>query len=70
MKLKHAREFIEDGDKVKLVMRFRGREMSFLDTGREVLDRFASDLADIAVVEKKPELEGRQMIMVLAPKHK
>ncbi len=70
VKLKHAREFLEDGDKVKLVMRFRGREMSFLDTGKEVLDRFAADLADIAVVEKKPELEGRQMIMVLAPKQK
>ncbi len=70
VKLKHAREFLEDGDKVKIVMRFRGREMAFVDTGREVLDRLVSDLEDVAVVEKRPELEGRQMVMVLAPKPK
>ncbi len=68
VKLKHAREFLEDGDKVKVVMRFRGREMAFIDTGREVLNKLASDLADVAVIEKQPDLEGRQMIMVLAPK--
>jgi len=69
VKLKHAREFLSDGNKVKVVMRYRGREMSFIDSGKEVLERFAQDVADIGVVEKKPELEGRQMIMVLAPKH-
>ncbi len=69
VKLKHAREFLEDGDKVKIVMRFRGREMAFIDSGREVLERLVSDLEDVAVVEKKPDMEGRQMIMVLAPKH-
>ncbi len=69
VKLKHAREFLSEGNKVKVVMRYRGREMSFLDSGKEVLERFAQDVSDIGVVEKKPELEGRQMIMVLAPKH-
>ncbi|BAT72082.1 translation initiation factor IF-3 [Thermosulfidibacter takaii ABI70S6] len=69
VKLKHAREFLGDGDKVKIVMRFRGREMAFVDTGREVLSRLAKDLEDVAVVEKRPDLEGNQMIMVLAPKH-
>ncbi len=69
VKLKHAREFLSEGNKVKVVMRYRGREMSFLDSGKEVLERFAQDVSDIGVVEKKPELEGRQMIMILAPKH-
>ncbi len=69
VKLKHAREFLSEGNKVKVVMRYRGREMSFIDSGKEVLERFAQDVSDLGVVEKAPELEGRQMIMVLAPKH-
>ena len=68
VKLKHAREFLSDGNKVKIVMMFRGREMAFVDTGKSVLERFAQDVSDVGVVEKKPELEGRQMIMMLAPK--
>ncbi|HWR88881.1 MAG TPA: translation initiation factor IF-3 [Dissulfurispiraceae bacterium] len=64
-KVRNARKFIEHGDKVKVTMRFRGREFSRQDLGADVLNRFASDLADIAKVESQPKMEGRQMVMVL-----
>lgn len=67
-KTKHAREFLQDGNKVKVTMMFRGRQMARPDMGRAVLDRVAGDLADVAKIEFEAKLEGRNMIMVLAPK--
>lgn len=67
VKLKNARRFLEDGDKVKVTMRFRGREMSHQEIGMEVLEHFRDDLLDLGKVESHPKLEGRQLIMVLAP---
>ena len=68
VKLKHLKKFLEDGNKAKVNVRFRGRELAFASAGREVLSRIMQDLSDIAVVEKLPDMEGRNMIMVLAPK--
>ncbi len=67
-KTKHAREFLGEGNKVKVTMMFRGRQMARPDMGRAVLDRVAADLADVAKIEFDAKLEGRNMIMVLAPK--
>jgi translation initiation factor IF-3 len=64
-KKRNARKFIEHGDKVKVTMRFRGRELSRQDLGAGVLNRLALDLADIAKVESQPKMEGRQMVMIL-----
>jgi translation initiation factor IF-3 len=68
VKLKHAREFIEEGNKVRVVLRFKGREIAHSDAGLELLKRFANDLSDIAIVEKEPEPDGMNTFMVLAPK--
>jgi translation initiation factor IF-3 len=68
VKLKHIRRFLEEGNKVKIVVRYRGREMMFMDQGLELLDKLVSDLEDLCVVEKKPEMQGRQQTMVLGPK--
>ncbi len=68
VKLKHLRRFLEEGNKAKINVRFRGRELAFIDAGREVLKRVVKDLSDIAVVETLPDMEGRNMVMVLAPK--
>jgi len=68
VKLKHLRRFLEEGNKAKINVRFRGRELAFVDAGRQVLNRIIHDLSDVAVVEKLPDMEGRSMIMVLAPK--
>jgi translation initiation factor IF-3 len=67
-KTRHAREFLADGNKVKVTMMFRGRQMSHTELGREVLDRVAAELKDIGKIEQDPKLEGRNMTMVLAPK--
>ena len=67
-KLKQARKFLESGNKVRVVMRFRGREMSHMTIGRELIDKFANDCSDIGTVDKKPVLEGRNMTMFLVPK--
>jgi translation initiation factor IF-3 len=67
-KMKKVVEFIEDGDKVKVTMRFRGRELSHGQLGMAVLQRVAEQTAEIAKVEAHPRMEGRQMLMVLAPK--
>jgi translation initiation factor IF-3 len=64
-KKRSARKFIEHGDKVKVTMRFKGREMSRQELGAKVLDRLVSEVADIAKVEMQPKMEGRQMVMVL-----
>ena len=63
-----ARKFIEKGNKVKVSMRFRGREMAHIDSSRHVLTDFAESLSDIAVIEKEPKLEGRTMSMFLTEK--
>jgi translation initiation factor IF-3 len=60
--------FFEDGDKVKVTLRFRGREMAHQDIGMRVLDRVRTDTADLAKVESEPNMEGRQVVMVLAPR--
>jgi translation initiation factor IF-3 len=60
--------FLEEGDKVKITLRFRGREMVHHDLGAKVLERVRNDLADVAKVESSPRMEGRQMTMVVAPK--
>ncbi len=67
VKMRAARRFLEGGDKVKFNLRFRGREMSYLDLGAAVLERAKADLADIAKVEHAPKLDGRQMSMTMAP---
>ena len=68
IKLKKLTEFLEDGDKTKVTIRFRGREMAHKELGIDLLKRIEEDLADYGVVEQFPKLEGRQMVMVLAPK--
>ena len=67
VKLRAARRFLEDGNKVKFNLRFRGREMSYVDLGAAVLNRAKTDLSDIAKAEQEPKLDGRQMTLVLAP---
>jgi len=66
-KTRHARRFLEEGNKVKLTMMFRGRQMAHPEFGRQVLDRVSSMLQDVSKVEQHPQLEGRSMVMVLAP---
>lgn len=71
VKLRSLIRFLEEGDKAKITVRFRGREMAHQDIGLEVLERVKNDLAEISVVESAPgRLEGRQAVMVLAPKKK
>lgn len=67
VKLRNARRFLEEGDKVKVTMRFRGREMAHLDIGMNLLARMKSDLADLGKPELEPRMEGRQALMVIAP---
>ncbi len=66
-KIRDARRWLEDGMKVKVRIRFRGREITYPEIAREQLQRIASDLQDVAVVEQHPGMEGRTMLMVLAP---
>ena len=68
VKMRNVVKFINGGDKVKLTMRFRGREMAHQDLGMDVLNRVKDETAEIAKVEAMPKMEGRQMIMVIAPK--
>ena len=67
-KLGHAEKFLKSGDKVKVSIRFRGREMGHPEQGREIMNRFAAALSEIANMEKSPKLEGRNMLMFLASK--
>lgn len=67
-KVNAARKFLTKGDKVKVTLRFRGREMAHMNTTKHILDDFAQSVADIAVVEKAPKVEGRSMTMFLAEK--
>jgi translation initiation factor IF-3 len=70
VKLRNLIRFLEDGDKAKITLRFRGREMAHQDLGMKLMQRIEADLGDLVVVESRPRLEGRQMVMVLSPKKK
>lgn len=70
VKMRNVKRFLEDGDKAKITLRFRGREMAHQEFGVRLLDRIRTELEDVAMVEQMPKLEGRQMIMVIAPKRK
>ncbi len=70
VKLRNLTRFLADGDKAKVTLRFRGREMAHQNIGLELLKRVEADLSEIAVVEQFPKLEGRQMVMMIAPKKK
>jgi translation initiation factor IF-3 len=67
-KAKNVRKFIEDGNKVKITVRFRGRELNYVKMGEETLNEFIENLSDIATVEKKPLLEGKNMFIILTKK--
>ena len=67
-KLRAVKRFLGDGDKAKITLRYRGREMAHQDIGMQVLNRLRDELSEVAQVEQMPKLEGRQMIMFLAPK--
>jgi translation initiation factor IF-3 len=67
-KVKNAQKFLEEGDKVKVSVKFRGREMNYTKLGEEILLRFADILSNIGVVEKRPKLEGKNMSMIINPK--
>ena len=70
VKLRNLRRFLEDGDKAKVSLRFRGREVVHPEIGMELMGRIEQDLEDLATVESAPKFEGRQVIMVLAPRKK
>ena len=67
-KSKNARKFLEDGNKVKITVKYRGRELNYVKLGEEALNKFVEDLSDIASLEKKPLLEGKNMFIILAKK--
>lgn len=67
-KIKHARDFLQSGNKVKLTVVFRGREMYYIEFGEKILGRIAEELSDVAVIERATKLEGRNLVMILAPK--
>jgi translation initiation factor IF-3 len=69
-KARHAERFLQEGNKAKITMMFRGREMARMDRGRVILDRFVETLKDACVVEQAPKVEGRNMTLILAPKQK
>jgi len=67
-KVKNAQKFLEDGDKVKVSIRFRGREMQYTSLGEQILLKFAKTVEEVATIEKKPMIEGKNMTMILGPK--
>lgn len=67
VKMRSVVKFLQGGDKVKITLRFRGREMAHLDLGRQLLERIAEDIKEVGRVENMPKMEGRQMIMVIGP---
>ena len=67
-KLRNATKYLEKGDRIKLTVRFKGRQMAHTELGKEVLERFASRVAEIADIEQKPKLDGRMMTMLLVPR--
>ncbi len=70
IKMRNIRRFLDEGDKCKITLRFRGREITHQELGLALLDRIRNDLGDLIVVEQFPKLEGRQMIMMIAPSRK
>ncbi len=68
VKMRNMLKFLDEGNKVKITIRFRGREMAHQELGMEVIDRIEADLGDTVVVESRPKMEGRQMSMLLSPK--
>lgn len=70
VKLRNLKKFLENGDKVKVTLRFRGREMAHQELGRELLSRVEEDLKELGTVEQFPKMEGRQMVMIISPKRK
>ena len=70
IKLRNMVKFLEEGDKVKVTLRFRGREMAHQDIGMRQIERIRGDLQDVATVEQMPKMEGRQMVMILTPTKK
>ena len=67
VKMRNVVRFLENGDKVKITLRFRGREMAHQDLGRQLLERIAADIKEIGRIENMPKMEGRQMIMIIGP---
>jgi translation initiation factor IF-3 len=67
-KIKHVRRFLEEGNKAKITVVFRGREITHMNLGQVALDRFIEDLKDIAIIEVRPKMEGRNMFIIVAPK--
>lgn len=67
-KIKHVRRFLEEGNKAKITLVFRGREITHMEYGQRALDRFAQELEDVAIIEVRPKMEGRSMFMIVAPK--
>ena len=70
VKMRNVFKFLENGDKVKVTMRFRGREMAHLDLGRQLLERVADDTEELGKIDSMPKMEGRQMIMMITPTRK
>ena len=70
IKLRNIIRFLTEGDKAKVTLRFRGREMAHTEIGRKLLDRLVNDLREVAAIEQNPLMEGRQMVMMFAPKKK
>nr|WP_225444640.1 translation initiation factor IF-3 [Pseudomarimonas arenosa] len=70
IKLRNMRRFLEEGDKIKITIRFKGREMAHTELGIQMINRLEEDLKDEVVIESRPRLEGRQMVMMVAPKKK
>ncbi len=70
VKIKHVRKFLDQHDKVKITMMFRGREIAYSEIGRKMMEDIREALAEVSVVEQQPRLEGRNMIMILAPPKK
>jgi len=68
VKVRNAQRFLSDGNRVKVAVRFRGREMAHTDIGRNLLDKFAQDCSEIATMDKEPKLDGRHMTMFLSPR--
>lgn len=66
--MRNMRKFLEEGDKVKVTLRFRGRELAHQDLGMKVLERVRDDLEGLGKIEQIPKMEGRQMVMVIAPR--
>ncbi|MDE0649132.1 MAG: translation initiation factor IF-3, partial [Gammaproteobacteria bacterium] len=67
-KMRSVRRFLDEGDKVKVTLRFRGRELAHQEVGRAVLQRVQNELGDLVKVEQFPKMEGRQMVMVMSPR--